>query len=204
MPADFPQLSQLVARASGRAVALNKSIVGEAVFTHESGIHVDGLSKNPLNYQGFDPVEVGREHRVVLGKHSGSRAVRNAYAGLGIPLTDAQAQGILLRIREHATVTKRAPDGEELRLFYLDSRDGRRRAFLRAANGTMANTLETLGTLSAAEEFFEHLGIPYDPAVIRVNRLHILKRFNQYLRTTKPEVAGLEAGKRSSRPAENC
>ena len=118
---DFPQLSQLVARASGRAVALNKSIVGEAVFTHESGIHVDGLSKNPLNYQGFDPVEVGREHRIVLGKHSGSRAVRNAYAGLGIPLTDAQAQGILLRIREHATVTKRAPDGEELRLFYLDT-----------------------------------------------------------------------------------
>ena len=102
-------------------MALNKSIVGEAVFTHESGIHVDGLSKNPLNYQGFDPVELGREHRVVLGKHSGSRAVRNAYAGLGIPLTDAQAQGILLRIREHATATKRAPDGEELRLFYLDA-----------------------------------------------------------------------------------
>jgi homocitrate synthase NifV len=117
----LPQLSQLVARASGRPVALNKSIVGEAVFTHESGIHVDGLSKNPLNYQGFDPVELGREHRVVLGKHSGSRAVRNAYAGLGIPLTDAQAQGILLRIREHATATKRAPDGEELRLFYLDA-----------------------------------------------------------------------------------
>lgn len=114
-------LSKLVARASGRAVALNKSIVGEAVFTHESGIHVDGLSKNPLNYQGFDPVEVGREHRVVLGKHSGSRAVRNAYAGMGIALTDAQAHGILLRIREHAVTTKRAPDGEELRLFYLDT-----------------------------------------------------------------------------------
>ncbi len=117
----FPELSKLVARASGRAVALNKSIVGEAVFTHESGIHVDGLSKNPLNYQGFDPVEVGREHRIVLGKHSGSRAVRNAYAGLGIPLTEAQTHGILLRIREHAVATKRAPDGNELRLFYLDA-----------------------------------------------------------------------------------
>ncbi len=117
----FPELSRLVARASGRAVALNKSIVGEAVFTHESGIHVDGLAKNPLNYQGFDPVEVGREHRVVLGKHSGSRAVRDAYAGLGIPLTEAQTHDILLRIREHAVATKRAPDGNELRLFYLDA-----------------------------------------------------------------------------------
>ncbi|MGO9514107.1 MAG: nitrogenase-stabilizing/protective protein NifW [Steroidobacteraceae bacterium] len=56
----------------------------------------------------------------------------------------------------------------------------------------MANTLETLGALSAAEEFFDHLGIPYDPAVMHVNRLHILKRFNQYLQTTKPDVAGLE------------
>jgi nitrogenase-stabilizing/protective protein len=56
----------------------------------------------------------------------------------------------------------------------------------------MANTLETLRGLSAAEDFFEQLGVPYDPAVIHVNRLHILKRFNQYLRTTKPDVAGLE------------
>jgi nitrogenase-stabilizing/protective protein len=58
----------------------------------------------------------------------------------------------------------------------------------------MANTLETLLTLSAAEEFFEHLGVPYDPAVIRVNRLHILKRFNQYLRAAEPDVAGLDTG----------
>jgi homocitrate synthase NifV len=115
------ELSKLVARASGRAVALNKSIVGEAVFTHESGIHVDGLAKNPLNYQGFDPGEVGREHRVVLGKHSGSRAVCNAYAKLGILLTEAQAHEILLRIREHAVATKRAPNGEELRLFHLEA-----------------------------------------------------------------------------------
>lgn len=57
----------------------------------------------------------------------------------------------------------------------------------------MAKTLETLGTLSAAEEFFEHLGIPFDPGVIHVNRLHILKRFNQYLRAAQPDVAGLEA-----------
>jgi homocitrate synthase NifV len=115
------ELSQLVARASGRIVALNKSIVGEAVFTHEAGIHVDGLIKNPLNYQGFDPIEVGREHRVVLGKHSGSRAVLHAYAKLGIPLTAGQANQVLMRIRDHAVANKRSPDGEDLRRFYLES-----------------------------------------------------------------------------------
>lgn len=117
-PRHFPALSSLVARASGREVALNKSIVGGAVFTHEAGIHVDGLLKNPLNYQGFDPLEVGREHRTVLGKHSGSRAVLQEYAKLGITLTDPQADGLLACIRDHAVAKKRAPDHEELRRFY--------------------------------------------------------------------------------------
>lgn len=117
----FPDLSSLVALASGRAVAHNKSIVGEAVFTHEAGIHVDGIIKNPLNYQGFDPLEVGRQHRLVLGKHSGSRAVQHAYAQIGIPLTEMQAQFILLRIRDHAVESKRTPDREDLRRFYLET-----------------------------------------------------------------------------------
>lgn len=56
----------------------------------------------------------------------------------------------------------------------------------------MNDTMQALGALSAAEEFFDYLGITYDPAVIHVNRLHILKRFNQYLRTTQPDVAGLD------------
>jgi nitrogenase-stabilizing/protective protein len=55
------------------------------------------------------------------------------------------------------------------------------------------DTLEALGKLSAAEEFFDFLSVPYDPPVVHVNRLHILKRFNQYLRTTKPDVADLES-----------
>jgi homocitrate synthase NifV len=116
----FPSLSKLVARASGRAVAFNKSIVGEAVFTHEAGIHVDGLCKNPINYQGFDPIEVGREHRMVLGKHSGSRAVQQAYAKLGLTLTDGQATDILARIRDHAVANKCSPDGADLQRFYLE------------------------------------------------------------------------------------
>jgi nitrogenase-stabilizing/protective protein len=42
---------------------------------------------------------------------------------------------------------------------------------------------QSLSSLSAAEEFFKYFGVTYEPAVVHVNRLHILKRFNQYLRT---------------------
>jgi homocitrate synthase NifV len=114
-------ISHLVADASGRPVAANKSIVGEAVFTHESGIHVDGLLKNPSNYEGFDPAEVGRERRTVLGKHSGSRAVRVAYQALGLPVVDPQLQPLLERIRAHASLTKCSPTADDLQRFFLEA-----------------------------------------------------------------------------------
>lgn len=114
------EISGLVARASGRPVPANKSIVGESVFTHEAGIHVDGLTKNCLNYQGLDPHEVGREHRIVLGKHSGSGAVIRAYAEIGINLDEGRARTILARVRSFAVARKRAPGFRELMSFFLE------------------------------------------------------------------------------------
>lgn len=116
----FAQISQLVANASGRPVPANKSIVGDAVFTHESGIHVDGLMKNRANYQNFDPAEVGRSHRLVLGKHSGNNAVMRAYEDLGMPVEDWQAGPILARIRRYASQSKRTPGISDLRQFYRE------------------------------------------------------------------------------------
>jgi len=114
-------ISALVARASGRPVGEGKSIVGDAVFTHESGIHVDGLMKDPANYQGFDPAELGRQHITVLGKHSGSHAVMAAYEGLGLPLSTDDARVLLDSIRAHVLATKQAPTPDDLRRFYLDA-----------------------------------------------------------------------------------
>ncbi|MBL8467918.1 homocitrate synthase [Methyloversatilis discipulorum] len=114
-------ISRLVERASGRAIAANKSIVGDAVFTHESGIHVDGLIKNPRNYQSFDPAELGRAHRLVLGKHSGSHAVLEACARLGLYPSDIEVAHIIERIRAYATANKQSPDATQLKAFYLEA-----------------------------------------------------------------------------------
>lgn len=114
----IPSVSALVEQASGRQVAWQKSVVGAGVFTHEAGIHVDGLLKYRRNYEGLNPDELGRSHRLVLGKHSGAHMVRTSYQALGIELDDWQSQALLGRIRAFSTRTKRSPQAAELEEFY--------------------------------------------------------------------------------------
>jgi homocitrate synthase NifV len=110
----FPALSDAVAMASGRPVAWQKSVVGAGVFTHEAGIHVDGLLKDPATYQSFDPGEVGRSLSLVLGKHSGAHGIIAAFAGMGLSLSPAQARELLPDIRAFAEHAKRSPAEHEL------------------------------------------------------------------------------------------
>lgn len=113
----YKPVSRLVSKASGRQVGWHKSLVGTGAFTHEAGIHVDGLLKDPLNYQGVDPAELGRGHRFVLGKHSGRHAVRQVFAGLGIELDAAQSDQLLARVRAFVNQTKKSPKPNDLRRF---------------------------------------------------------------------------------------
>jgi homocitrate synthase NifV len=114
----YPKLAELVAQASGRPIPCQKSVTGANVFTHESGIHVDGLLKDPANYQSFDPAIVGREHRVVLGKHSGTRAVRSVFAALGRQICDAEAGALLGMVKRFVAMKKRSPDEAELMVLF--------------------------------------------------------------------------------------
>jgi homocitrate synthase NifV len=127
--AQLPALSALVEVASGRAVHCQKSVVGSHVFTHEAGIHTDGLLKDFRNYQGLDPLTLGRQHELVLGKHSGTHAVMHAYGLLGIELDRDEAAWLLGHIRDRVTVTKRSPSPMELRDLYqtLLTAEGERR-----------------------------------------------------------------------------
>lgn len=111
-------VSKLVARASGCPVPKQKCLVGRGVFRHESGIHVDGLLKDPLNYSGFDPAELGRRHELVLGKHSGTQAVIHAYRGLGIDIDRVMAGRLLNQIRHFAERQKREPSARDLSAFH--------------------------------------------------------------------------------------
>ncbi|MGE4559156.1 MAG: homocitrate synthase [Desulfobulbus sp.] len=116
-PQSLAAVSRAVAEASRRPIPVNKPIVGSGIFTHESGIHVSGLLRDPANYQSLDPRELGRSHQLVLGKHSGTDAVCWGYRRIGVDIDEARAQTVLPHLRRHAARTKRQPTNEELLCF---------------------------------------------------------------------------------------
>jgi 2-isopropylmalate synthase len=88
---ELSRTSRLVSRLTGYAVQPNKAIVGRNAFAHESGIHQDGVLKERSTYEIMDARSVGLDaNSLVLGKHSGRHALRQALADLGYEL-DGQA-----------------------------------------------------------------------------------------------------------------
>jgi homocitrate synthase NifV len=116
----FRELSEYVAAASARTIPAWKSIVGTNVFAHESGIHADGVIKNPLNYETFSPEDVGLERQIVVGKHSGSRTIYRKFQEFGIELSKDDADAVLELVRSTAIELKRALFDKELMYLYRD------------------------------------------------------------------------------------
>jgi 2-isopropylmalate synthase len=81
---EIARTSRMISRLTGYAVQPNKAIVGRNAFAHESGIHQDGVLKERSTYEIMDATEVGLEsNSIVLGKHSGRHALRDALDQLG-------------------------------------------------------------------------------------------------------------------------
>ena len=81
--------SSLVSRLSGMIVPKNKAVVGGNAFAHESGIHQDGVLKNPETYEIITPQMVGVEtNELPLGKLSGRHAFIDRMESLGYDTSD--------------------------------------------------------------------------------------------------------------------
>jgi homocitrate synthase NifV len=120
----FRELSQYVARASGREVPDWKPIVGNNVFAHEAGIHADGVYKDPRNYEVFTPEEVGGERKMIIGKHSGTATITAVLRQEGISVSKEQAEEILKRVRAISISLKRSLSEKELVYIYEDFKAG--------------------------------------------------------------------------------
>ena len=99
--------SRLVSSLTGMVVQPNKAIVGANAFSHESGIHQDGMLKNKLTYEIMDAESVGLEAGLlVLGKHSGRHAFRSRLLELGFDLDQADINSAFIRFKDLADKKK--------------------------------------------------------------------------------------------------
>ena len=97
----------MVSRITGYQVN-NKAIVGRNAFAHESGIHQDGVLKERTTYEIMDATTIGLEtNALVLGKHSGRHALRNALEELGFQVDGAALNTAFKRFKELADKKKK-------------------------------------------------------------------------------------------------
>ena len=109
--------SSLLAEIIGHGVAPNKAVVGKNAFAHESGIHQHGVLNNPLTYEIMTPAAVGvPANHIVLGKHSGRRALQHRLGQLGHALNSAELDAVYQRFTELADRRKAIYDEDLLTL----------------------------------------------------------------------------------------
>jgi 2-isopropylmalate synthase len=100
---ELARTSRMVSRLTGYAIQPNKAVVGRNAFAHESGIHQDGVLKERTTYEIMDATEVGLEsNSIVLGKHSGRHALRDALEQLGFKIEGNALNAAFKRFKEVA------------------------------------------------------------------------------------------------------
>ena len=149
--------SKLVSNVTSFPVQYNKAIVGKNAFSHESGIHQDGMLKNVETYEIMRPEEVGvKETSLVLGKLSGRHAFRDKLANLGYELSDAAVEDAFRRFKELADKKKRLFDEDIVALVddeIVRGRDLIAVKSLRVVTGTdMAPTAELTLSVDGEEK----------------------------------------------------
>ncbi len=104
---ELARTSRLVSRLTGYPVQPNKAIVGRNAFAHEAGIHQDGVLKERTTYEIMDATTVGlAANSIVLGKHSGRHALRQALAELGYEVTGQGLNMAFMRFKDIADKKK--------------------------------------------------------------------------------------------------
>jgi methanogen homocitrate synthase len=96
----FKELSELVSKHSGITVPVNQPLVGKNIFSHESGIHVAAVLKNPATYESIPPELVGNQRHLAMGKHSGTHMIEMKLSEQGINATSVELENILVQVKE--------------------------------------------------------------------------------------------------------
>lgn len=114
--APLMELSTYLERVSGFFLAPNKPITGQNAFTHKSGVHTNGILKDPRTYEPFDPSLLGRERKIVIDKYTGKSAVAARLEEYGIQVSAAELEVIVNRIKSLGDERKQLFDSDILQI----------------------------------------------------------------------------------------
>jgi 2-isopropylmalate synthase len=109
--------SQILCEVISFGCSPNKAVVGANAFAHESGIHQHGMLANPLTYEIMTPESVGvAGTNIVLGKHSGRRALADRLEKLGHAVARSELDAVYERFTELADRKKSIYDQDLMKL----------------------------------------------------------------------------------------
>ncbi len=151
--------SRLISTLTGFMIQPNKAIVGSNAFSHESGIHQDGMLKHRKTYEIMTPESIGiPASRLIMGKHSGRHAFGRRLEDLGFRVDDAKIQELFARFKELADKKKYVYDEDiealaEERLHM--SREAYHLAYLHTSAGTSTVPTATLRLRKGEVEYQE-------------------------------------------------
>lgn len=91
--------SNYIGSITGIKVAPTKPIVGDNAFTHESGIHVDGIMKHSSTYEPIPPEVVGHKRRIALGKHTGHASIKAKLDSFNLNVSPKQFENIYNQVK---------------------------------------------------------------------------------------------------------
>jgi len=115
------QVRELFEEITKESIPPFKPVIGRQIFYVESGIHVDGILKNPSNYEAYPPEKVGQKTEIVLGKYSGKCSIINKCQNLSLELLGETGISILLAcIKEYSVKKGRSITDEEFHLLYKE------------------------------------------------------------------------------------
>ncbi|TKB24428.1 hypothetical protein FCL47_18270 [Desulfopila sp. IMCC35006] len=107
-------LARYVAQITGRTIAGNRPVIGEDIFTCETGLHLQGLQNKPETYEPFNPENVQAERKLLFGAKSGRQAILQRMTQLDTTFSGQLNDGIIQSIRDTATRLKRPLNDTEL------------------------------------------------------------------------------------------
>lgn len=111
------ELKEIYENLMGVKVKKCKAVIGEEIFDFESGIHADGIAKNPHTYEPYEPGDVGMKRRLIIGKHSGTKSLVMKLTDLKVDYSPLDLSLVLEKVREWSIKMRRGlNDGELLSL----------------------------------------------------------------------------------------